>query len=95
MPHDWSARGPKGEAAKASPEDRFPFWSRAEVARVGLIAALAALPLSVTSFGPPSATARGAKLANPVAIQAGQLRAVRIVNFDLKNLTSSALADAD
>jgi hypothetical protein len=94
MSYDWS-RAVSPADAKSDEADRFPFWSRSEVARVGVIIALAALPLTVSTFESPSATAKGVKAVTPASTQAGQLRAVRIIDLDLKTLTPSTLADAD
>lgn len=95
MLHDWSSTTAKAEFAEPAAAEAFPFWSRSEMTRVGLIVALAALPLSLATFEHPSATAKVADLRPAATIQTGQLRAVRIVEFNLKNLTPSALADLD
>ena len=85
MLDDWSDDAP----------ERFPFWSRGELARIGLIASLAILPLAISAAEEPRhpQTQSQTRAANPV--QPGQLRQVRIVDFDLAKLGMRAMADAD
>lgn len=85
MLHNWSG----------DQDDRFPFWSRMEVLRVGVIAGLAIVPVSVAAIDAPASKAK------PIAIQtgvkppatAGRLISTRQVAFDVKALDLTAVGD--
>jgi hypothetical protein len=75
----------------------FEFWSRGEIVRVCAIAGLAILPVSMASLGghhgaPAQSTAA---VERAVTGQAGQLRMVRTVDFDLSRTGLAAMGDVD
>ncbi|MEQ1695871.1 MAG: hypothetical protein ABL901_08525 [Hyphomicrobiaceae bacterium] len=88
MLYDWSH-------SESEPE-KFPFWSKMELIRVGVVAGLAIVPVSVSAIDAPKQT--------PVAVQrnaepspghAGRLLSTRHVNFDVKSLDLAALGDTE
>ena len=74
--------------------ERFPFWTKGELTRIGLIASLALLPLSISAVEShmrvPHSEPRAA-----VSVPRGQLRAVRVVDFDMAKFGMTSMADAD
>lgn len=96
MYHDWSGKVAHGLPVALEETQKFPFWSRFEIMRVGVTVAVAALPLSLYAVV-PSAHSPQLISATPAQKQAlaGGLRTVHVTKFDLTNLGSSALADAD
>lgn len=78
--------------------ERFSFWSKMEIFRVGAIAGLAIMPLSVAAIDAPktkqippvNAAHDGQRITT-----AGQLQSVRVVDFDLGKLDLSTVGDAD
>ena len=89
MLYDWSQ-------SQSEPEE-FPFWSRMELIRIGVIAGLAIVPVSVAAIDAPkqrpAALIREAEPA--AAVQPGRLLSTRHVAFDVKALDLAALGDAE
>jgi hypothetical protein len=91
MLYDWSRSEPKPE------QETFPFWSRMELLRVGVIAGLAIIPVSVAAIDAPKQKPAGvSRDVEPAASQhAGRLLSTRHVEFDVKTLDLAALGDAE
>lgn len=92
MLYDWSRAEPLPE--------KFPFWSRMEIIRIGVVAGLAIVPVSVAAIDAPkpkpAAVSRDAEPVTARAIeQAGRLLSTRQVEFDVKALDLAALGDAE
>lgn len=86
MSHDWS-----GETI-----ERFPFWSKAEVARIILIVGLAIVPISVSAVDAPREKVKTTSIAATTrAPAAGRLRSVRVVAFDMTKLNAATLGDLE
>ena len=86
MSHDWSGKT----------IERFPFWSKAEVARIILIVGLAIVPISVSAVDAPREKANKLSLASASRPTApGSLRSVRVVAFDLTKLSIATLGDLE
>jgi hypothetical protein len=86
-----------GQYEDDNDDDRFQFWSGAELGRLGLIAGLLALPLTAVAVdrGPHHdaglATSSGAE----PAPSNGRLLAVRVTPLDMSKLKPSSLADSE
>jgi hypothetical protein len=81
-------------------DPRYPFWSKAEVIRVGLITALALFPLSIGNHNAtPSAhveTQSQIATTSPAKrTQPGRLTSLRIVPFDASQMNPQGLGDVD
>jgi hypothetical protein len=77
---------------------RFAFWSQGELARIGMIGCVALCPMLVGTRQAPADTGSSAASVSPTfatAPQAGQLRSVRIVDFNLRALDGAALGDEE
>ncbi len=89
MLHDWSHSQSKTE--------KFPFWSQIELLRIGVIAGLAIVPMSVAAIDAPKPKPAGlTRPAEPAAdVQTGRLLSTRHVTFDVKALDMASLGDAE
>jgi len=87
MLHNWS-----GEQV-----ERFPFWSRIEIVRIGVIAGLAIVPVSVAAIDAPVSSPKPASVQrNTVAdTPAGRLVSTRQVPFDVRALDMAAVGDRE
>jgi hypothetical protein len=80
-------------------EATYPFWSKSELVRIGVIGGLALFPLSIGALDaapqahiprhPPSA------MIAAVPAQAGRLTSIRIVPFDAAKLSLKSMGDVD
>ena len=74
----------------------FHFWSKGEVVRLGVIAAMCAIPLSLPEPAPQvfqNPQARAQQMTSPP--NAGRVRGIRVTDFDLGKIRPAALGDID
>lgn len=84
MQHDWSGEG----------DERFPFWSRAEILRLGAVAALVIVPVSVSAIDAPAAKRRAEiRQEAVIAIDAGRLISTKHVEFDMTSVDTASFGD--
>jgi hypothetical protein len=94
MLYDWS----RSESAPDKPALEFPFWSRMEIIRIGVVASLAIIPVSVAAVDAPKqkpATLVSESEAAAPPMQSGRLLSTRHVAFDVKALDLAAMGDAE
>ena len=84
-------------AAAGHKVERFPFWSRLEILRVGVIAGLAIVPVSVAAIDAPSPKAKPVPVTRDVKAEAGAGRLVstRQIAFDVRALDMTAVGDRE
>lgn len=79
-------------------ECNFPFWSGAELIRIGVIGGMLAIPFAVAGNESSVIAAQGS--AHPQTLEhasagSGRLRAVRVTTLDMSTLAPSLLGDRD
>ena len=83
-----------------SPQDltppKFPFWTRAECVRLSLILVACACPMAMPTRTAPSVAGSDNSAPTPKvgrALSSGQMRTVRVTEFDVTKLSSMRLGD--